>query len=72
MTCTRVGNAIICTSPSFRLRLTDGTCVFMEFHHYCGPMFFKDREQRREIDEWWDNDLICEALDWFLARGRKA
>lgn len=60
-------------TPSYRLRLSDGSYVFMPYHRYLGPMgFYKDKLERREIDKWWDNPLICEALDWFCKRGEKA
>lgn len=59
-------------SPFYRLRLEDGTCVFMDWHHYCGPTFFRDKWERRVIDNWWENELICKALNWFQNRGNKA
>lgn len=59
-------------SPSYRLRLEDGTCVFMSWHHYCGPTFFKDRAENREIQKWHENELIIKALDWFCSRDNKA
>lgn len=58
--------------PFFRLRLADGTCVFLEWHNYVGPTFYRDRACVRSIDEWYDNPLICAALDWFIERGKKA
>lgn len=72
MTCVRIPGGIVCLSPFFRLRLADGSCVFMEWHNYCGPTFFRDRAARRMIDDWWDNPAICSALDWFLQRGKRA
>nr|DAQ05321.1 MAG TPA: hypothetical protein [Caudoviricetes sp.] len=44
----------------------------MSWHHYCGPEFYRDRSERRYIDEWWENPLIVKALDWFVGRGEKA
>lgn len=58
--------------PSYRLRLDDGTYVFMAWHWYCGPTFYRDKAERREIDDWHENPLICAALDWFINRGKKA
>jgi hypothetical protein len=72
MTCYRIPNGFVCVSPSYRLRLEDGAHVFMAWHHYCGPTFYRDKLERREIDEWWVNPLICKALDWFQGRGNKA
>lgn len=28
--------------------------------------------ERRDYDYWYDNPSVCRALDWFLARGKKA
>lgn len=72
MTCIRIPGGIINLNDSYRLRLDDGTCVFMSWHHYCGPEFYRDRSERRYIDEWWENPLIVKALDWFVGRGEKA
>lgn len=72
MTCIRLHSAIVCVSPFFRLPLADGTRVFMDWHSYCGPTFYRDRLQNRLIDDWWESPLICEALDWFCKRGNRA
>lgn len=72
MSCIKIPNGIICTYDLHRLRLEDGTCVFMSWHHYCGPEFYRDKMERRLIDEWWDNPLICKALDWFVGRGNRS
>lgn len=72
MTCVRIEHGFICRSPFFRLPLADGTRVFMSWHNYLGPMFFRDRDERREIEDWYDNPRIIEALDWFCARGHRA
>lgn len=72
MPCIRIPNGIITLTDFYRLRLSDGTCVFMDWHWYCGPTFFRDKGQMREIDNWWENPLICDALDWFTGRGKRA
>lgn len=72
MTCMRINNGFICTSPFYRLRLDDGRYVFMSWHNYCGPVFFKDRSEQREIDEWWEDLAICRVYRWFIGRGKKA
>ena len=73
MPCLNFGNAIICMSAGwFRLRTSDGRYVFMDWHHYLGPTFFRDRSANRLIDKWWEDAGICEALDWFLHRGNRA
>lgn len=72
MTCIRIPGGIMCVSPFYRLPIEDGTHVFMDWHHYCGPTFYRDKNALRQIDEWWENPLICAALDWFQNRGNKA
>lgn len=72
MTCIRMSGAIICVSPSYRLRLADGRCVFMEWHSYLGPTIFRDRACNRHFEDWWDDMLICEAVNWFAQRGERA
>lgn len=42
MTCTRIGSAIVCTSPWKRFHVGN-RYIMMEFHPYCGPTFFTDR-----------------------------
>lgn len=72
MTCHRIPGGIICMTPFYRLPLADGTRVYMEWHSFLGPMFFKDQACERPIDEWYSDPLICAALDWFTGRGHKA
>lgn len=69
MTCIRIPGGFACCYPDYRLRLNDGGYVFMAWHNYCGPTFYKDKLMTREINKWWDNKLICDALDWFTGRG---
>lgn len=72
MTCTHIGNAIICHNLFYRLPLADGRRVFIEWHSYLGPTFFWDKMARREIENWWDQPLINDALQWFIDRGGRA
>lgn len=55
-----------------RLRLASGMYVFMEWHRYFGPSFFRDHRCVREIETWYENPEICDALEWFQARGKVA
>ena len=73
MTCIRIQGGFLCR-PHFwgRLRLRDGTCVFVEYHNYLGPSFFRDRNYTREIEDWYDNPSIVEALNWLVGRGLRA
>jgi hypothetical protein len=72
MTCTRFAGAIICHQPFYRLPLNDGTHVFMEWHHYLGPTFYRDRACVRIIEDWYDDPRMVEACQWFTGRGEKA
>ena len=56
----------------YRLRLNGGGYVFMEWHRYFGPSFWRDHACTREIDDWDQHPEICAALDWFCERGKKA
>ncbi len=56
----------------FRLPLASGGRVFMEWHRYFGPSFWRDRACTREIETWYEVPEICSALDWFVARGKVA
>ena len=56
----------------WRLPLASGGRVFMEFHGYLGPSFFRDRACQREIETWYEEPEICAALDWFVGRGKVA
>ena len=66
--------AIVCgvNNSVYRLPLADGRRVYMEWHRYCGPTLYLDRQFKREIDDWWEDDLICEAIEWFQNRGNRA
>lgn len=58
--------------PVWRLPLASGGRVFMEFHSYLGPAFFRDHACQREIELWYEDPEIVAALDWFIARGKVA
>lgn len=63
---------IIDYTEAYKLRLDNGVHVFMDWHEWCGPTFYRDKQQRRVIDEWYEDELIVKALDWFVARGYRA
>lgn len=71
MTCTHMYGGVVCWSPVYRLRLADGRRVFMEWHSHLGPSIFHDRACRRVFCDWYDDPMICDALEWFIDRGRK-
>lgn len=72
MTCINFGNIIVCYNKSYRLRLYDGRYVFMEWHEYLGPTFFRDKWCSIEIENWWEYGMYDIAIKWFVNRGKKA
>ena len=74
MTCIDIGNGFVCvnTNRYNRLRLSDGGYVYMDWHSYLGPTFYKDRAAMRELEEWYEDDNIVSALTWFVERGNKS
>jgi len=73
MTCVKLNSiTTVCINPFYKLRLDNGDHVFMEWHKYLGPTFYKDKKSNREITNWWDNQLIIKAFSWFIGRGNKA
>lgn len=72
MTCIRTNWGFLCINLVYRLRLADGRRVFMMWHSYCGPTFYRDAACNREIDNWWDSKLIVDQLGWFVNRGKLA
>jgi hypothetical protein len=71
MTCTNLGNTIICTNPTYKLRLDDWRRIFVDWHYLYGPTIFKDKYQKRMIEDWHEDPLICKAIDWFAGRGNR-
>jgi hypothetical protein len=58
--------------PVWRLPLASGDRVFMEFHSFTGPYFFRDHACTREIEDWYEHPEIVAVLDWFIGRGKRA
>lgn len=57
MTCHRFGSAIVCVSPWGRLKVSN-KYVWVSFHEYCGPSFYKDRAMSKEYDPVDENDPV--------------
>lgn len=72
MPCIPIPGGIICVNRGYRLRLLDGRYLYMEWHHFCGPTFYEDRAWAREIPLWWNDPIICRAVEWFCDRGHRA
>ena len=65
MTCTRIGNVIVCTHPWARLKLGN-RYVWMEFHPYCGPSFYWDSNGHKLYDPENENDPIWPVFGVWL------
>lgn len=68
MTCKRIPNGIVCGNfdPANKFVLEDGRIVYMEWHNFMGPMFFKDADCTEDIIEWYDDPMICAKLDEYM------
>lgn len=71
MTCTRIGNAIVCTSPWGRLHVGN-RYIWVEFHSYCGPTFFTDRNCTEIYEPDAENDPVWPEFDKWHAKYRAA
>lgn len=72
MTCVHIGDGIMCFRRIYRMRLDDGRHVWMEWHSFFGPSVYRDRDCNREIVNWYDDLMICAAIQWFIDRGEVA
>ena len=57
MTCTRIGNAIVCTNPWGRLHVGN-RYVWVDFHPYCGPSFYADGAMSKVYDPIDESDPV--------------
>lgn len=53
MSCTIYPNMIVCNHSAgiYRLPLVDGTRVYMGWHYWLGPIFYKDKNCLRKIED---------------------
>ena len=71
MTCTRIGNAIVCVSPWKRLHVGN-RYIMMEFHPYCGPTFFTDRACTQIYEPKDENDPVWAEFGKWLKQYQEA
>ena len=71
MTCTRIGNIIVCTSPWGRLHV-DNRYIWVEFHEYCGPTFFTNRDCTEVYEPEDVNDPVWPEFEKWLKKYRAA
>lgn len=66
MTCVRVNEStIICMAPP-AIRLRRG--VWMEFHEYFGPQFYRNRALTKVIHDWAYRQDILEVFEPWVRR----
>lgn len=75
MTCDCLGGfCLTLLPPLVRLRTSDGGYLYLEWHEYLGPTFYRDRQRTRElsvtglVDE---DDPAWAAFDWWHSRGKR-
>ena len=71
MTCTFMGNMIVCTNPWGRLHV-NGRYIYLEFHEYCGPSFSYDQAGNKPYEPVDENDPVWPAFDKWLTKYRAA
>lgn len=68
MTCTNIGNAIVCTSPWGRLHVGN-RYIMVDYHEWCGPTFYHDRAMQKLYDPVDETDPVWVEFDkWFKKR----
>lgn len=75
MTCIRIPGGIMCINPHGRLKLGN-KYVWVEFHEYCGPTFYRDQAWTKLYEPADENDpiwpLFSEWLKKYKAKRDKA
>lgn len=67
MTCIRISNWIICVNPRGRVRI--GTrYVWIDYHTYCGPSFWRDRAMTKEYEPNDEHDPIWQEFFKWLEK----
>lgn len=75
MSCTRIGNGIVCGPDAFVNLAPYGAKVWMEWHNYMGPVFFRSQNMIAEIQnpsrKTWKAFEAWQKDDWhnkYMAR----
>lgn len=71
MTCTRVGNAIICTSEAWGRLRVGRRYVWVDWHPYTGPTFFSDAGMTKVYDPDGENDPVWPPFSKWLEKHKK-
>ena len=67
MTCTNIGNAIVCTSPYGRLKVGN-RYVWVDYHSYCGPSFTWDAAGNEPYEPEDEHDPVWTEFDKWLKK----
>ena len=63
MTCTRFGNAIVCTSANIGRLHVGNRYVYVDFHPYCGPSFSFDACGDKPYEPTDENDPVWPVFE---------
>ena len=66
MTCTNLGSVIVCTSSAYGRLHVGNKYIMVDFHSYCGPSFFTDRNMNNLYDPVDENDPVWEPFQAWL------
>lgn len=69
MTCINFGSGIVCVNPWGRLTVGN-RYVWVDFHEYCGPSFYKDSAMQKVYDPADENDPVWPEFDKWLKKYR--
>lgn len=71
MTCTHIGDGIVCVNPWGRLKVGN-RYVWVSFHSYCGPEFFTDANMSKFYGPVDENDPVWPEFSQWLNKYRAA
>ena len=69
MTCIRFGSGIVCVSPWGRMKVGN-RYVWVDFHEYCGPSFYRDSAMSQVYDPKDESDPVWPQFEKWLAKYR--
>ena len=71
MTCTKFGDVIVCTNPFGRIKLGN-RYIWIDYHAYCGPAFYRDSKMEKPYEPADENDPVWAAFEaWLTKQGSK-
>jgi hypothetical protein len=71
MTCTRIGNTIVCTNPWGRLHVGN-RYVWVDYHPWCGPSFTCDQAGTTPYEPADENDPVWPEFNKWLKKYQAA